>query len=268
MLRIGDFSKISQVSVKTLRYYDEIGLLKPAEVDDVTGYRYYTPTQLPRLNRILVFKDLGLSLEQIAQLLRDDLPLAQIQGMLRLKQAELDQQIHEEQARLRRIAARLRQIEQEGCMSNYEIVIKQIEPQRVASVRDTLPAYGAISGLINELYAYLGPRGVGGPCGAIWHDPGYKEQDIDGEAIVLIDRPVPGEERVKVYELPGGALACTIHRGCAETFSQAYSALLNWVEANGYRIVGPNREIYLQSPAEGDLDTEMVTEIQFPVEKI
>jgi len=89
MFKIGEFSKLSQVTVKTLRYYDEIGLLKPAKVDRFTSYRYYSADQLPRLNRILALKDLGLSLAQVAQLLDGDLPPAQIRGMLRLKQAEL-----------------------------------------------------------------------------------------------------------------------------------------------------------------------------------
>src|SRR5512143_322161 len=116
MFKIGDFSKLSQVSVKALRYYDELGLLKPVEVDRFTGYRYYSADQLPRLHRILALKDLGLSLEQIAQLLDDDLPAAQLRGMLRLKQVELRAQMQEEQARLARVAARLNQIEQEGKM--------------------------------------------------------------------------------------------------------------------------------------------------------
>jgi DNA-binding transcriptional MerR regulator len=112
MFKIGEFSRISQVSAKTLRYYDEIGLLTPARVDRFTGYRYYSADQLPRLNRILALKDLGLSLEQIAALLDDDLPPAEIRGMLRLKRVEIQQHLEEEQARLARVEARLKQIEQ------------------------------------------------------------------------------------------------------------------------------------------------------------
>ena len=113
MFKIGEFSKLSHVTVKTLRYYDKIGLLKPAEVDRFTSYRYYSASQLPRLNRILALKDLGLSLDQIARLLDHDLPPDQIRGMLRLKQVELQEQLEEEQARLARVEQRLSQIEQE-----------------------------------------------------------------------------------------------------------------------------------------------------------
>ena len=89
MIRIGLFSKLSQVPVKTLRYYDNIGLLEPAEIDRFTSYRYYSITQLPRLNRILALKDLGLSLDQIARLLAEEVPVEQLRGMLRLKEVEI-----------------------------------------------------------------------------------------------------------------------------------------------------------------------------------
>jgi len=95
VFKIGDFSRLSLVSVKALRYYDELGLLKPARVDEFTGYRYYSASQLTRLNRILAMKDMGLSLEQIALLLDKELTPDQIRGMLRLKQVELRQQLEE-----------------------------------------------------------------------------------------------------------------------------------------------------------------------------
>ena len=120
MFKIGEFSKLSQVTVKTLRYYDQIGLLQPAEVDRFTGYRQYSASQLPRLNRILALKDLGLSLDQIGQLLEDDLSPDQIRGILRLKQVEIQAQVAEEQARLARVERRLIQIEKEKTMSTQE----------------------------------------------------------------------------------------------------------------------------------------------------
>ncbi|HLB47902.1 MAG TPA: helix-turn-helix domain-containing protein [Anaerolineales bacterium] len=106
MIKIGDFSKLSQATVKALRLYDEMGLLKPARVDNFTGYRYYSADQLPRLNRILALKDLGFSLEQIAQLLKDDLPVEQLRGMLKMKRAEIEQRLEDEQERLTRVEAR------------------------------------------------------------------------------------------------------------------------------------------------------------------
>ena len=141
MFKIGEFSKLSHVTVKTLRYYDRIGLLKPATVDRFTSYRYYSADQLPRLNRILALKDLGLSLDQITRLLDEALSPDQIRGMLRLKQVELREQLEEEQTRLDRVEHRLRQIEKEGTMPEYQVVIKKVEPQLIASIRDMLFLY-------------------------------------------------------------------------------------------------------------------------------
>jgi effector-binding domain-containing protein len=269
MLKIGDFSRLSQVSVKTLRYYDEIGLLRPGQIDRFTGYRYYSADQLARLNRILALKDLGLSLEQIGQLLRGDLPPEQIRGMLKLRQAEIQQNLEEAQAQLARVEARLRQIEQENTMPHYDIALKHVESQLVASVRDVVPTYPDTGRLYGEIFGHLGRTGAGDLiCAAVWHDEGVKERDVDAEAIVFLKSPVPDSERVKVYELPAATMASVIHKGAYNAFNQAYEAVLKWIDANGYKIVGPPREIYLycSDPVRQD-DESYVTEIQFPVEK-
>jgi DNA-binding transcriptional MerR regulator len=264
MIKIGDFSRLCRVPVSALRYYADLGLLPPASVDPFTGYRYYTAEQLPRLHRILALRDLGLSLEQIGQVLRDGLSADEIRGMLRLRQAELRQQIDDEQARLARVEARLRQIEQEGIMSSYDVVLKQVEPQLVAGVRQVIPNYGAIGALFEELYAYLGRHGAGGLAVGIDHNDEYKERDPDMEAAVYIAAPVPASERVRVYTLPGGAVASTVHRGPYEGMTEAYGALAAWLQASGYAPCGPARELYLHTGATPDAH---VTEIQIPVEK-
>jgi effector-binding domain-containing protein len=194
MFKIGDFSKLSRVSIKALHLYDRMGLLKPIQVDQFTSYRYYCASQLPRLNRILAFKDLGFSLEQILQFLDEELSPAEIRGMLRLKQAELEHYIETEQARLARVETRLHQIEREGNMSNYDVVIKKVEPFKVVSIREKLPSYSTIGRLFNELFEYLQQNGIkpGSYCAAIWHDPEYKESDVDGEAVIsLIEKLEP-----------------------------------------------------------------------------
>ena len=268
MLKIGDLSKLSRVSVKTLRYYDEMGLLKPAQVDRFTGYRYYSFDQLPRLNRILALKDLGFSLEQIAPLLSEDLPAAQLRGMLRLRQIELREHVQDELDQLARVEAGLRQIEQEDTMSNYDVVLKTVEPQLVAGVRDTIPAYPQQGHLWNELGAYLGQRQITptGPCLTIYYS---EEPNIDAEVCEPVNGALPAHARVQVHELPGiETMACVVHHGPFTTIGEAYTAIMKWIEANSYRCVGPVRELYLQCAVEGSqTDPNTVTEIQFPVEK-
>ena len=132
MLKIGMFAKVGQVSVKTLHFYEKKRLLLPKHIDTFSGFRYYSISQIPRLNRILALKDLGLSLEQIYQILQDDLSAEEIRGMLRLRQAELEKQMLDVQAQLERVAVRINQIELEGKMSDYDVIFKTVEPILVA----------------------------------------------------------------------------------------------------------------------------------------
>jgi DNA-binding transcriptional MerR regulator len=270
MLKIGDFAKLSRVSIKTLRYYDDMGLLKPSEVDRFTGYRYYTLDLLPRLNRILALKDLGLSLEQIAQLLDEDLPADQIRGMLRLKRAELRQLVDEEQARLARVEVRLKQIEQEGKMPDYDVIVKQVDPIRVAAIRDegNSETIGAIAGrLFGEVASFVErtSAGFGGPPMMLY---GYADECSDWrlEVAMPISRAVPGSGCIEVHELPAiEAMACTVHRGAFDTLPEAYRAMMGWIESNGYHICAESREVYLNFDQVDP--SRNVTEIQFPIAK-
>lgn len=275
MYKIGEFSILSRVPVKTLRYYDELGLLKPVQVDTFTGYRYYAAAQLTRLNRILALKDLGLSLQQIASLLSESLSAEQIRGMLLRKQAELAEHIEEERTRLLRVEARLLQIEQESKMSAYECVIKNVPALRVASRRGICPAYAAQDALWGVLMTELEQAGFRplGPCFTMDHGEEYREQDVDLEVCQPVDpaSPIgplfPGSLS-SVLELPAvETMASTVHHGPFNTLSQAYPELLRWINENGYTITGPGREIYIYSgdgPVHQD-DPSYVTEIQFPV---
>lgn len=267
MFKIGEFSKLSRVSVKTLRYYDEVGLLRPSQTDRFTSYRYYTVDQLPRLYRILALKDLGLSLEQIAHLLDQDVSVTELRGMLRLKQGELQAQIDEQQSRLTRIEARLRQIEQEAAMPAYDIVVKSIEPQAVVYVHETVPTYADVGRLFQKAFAHVGQlslRPAGAPIG-LYYDNEYRDHDVDVEIAVPVNA-VPGGAQVAVRQLSGGAMACLVHQGGYDSIGVVYGGLFNWVNNNGYHVSGPSREVYLRGPESGPA-SGYVTEVQLPVEK-
>src|SRR6476659_4724541 len=134
MIKIGEFSKLVQVPVPTLRYYDQVGLLKPIEVDRFTGYRYYSASQLPRLHRILALKGLGFSLEQIGAVLAEGLTPEQMRGMLRLRHDQISQQLIDVQNQLVEVEVRLQPIEREQQTLAYDVILKQVEPQLIASV--------------------------------------------------------------------------------------------------------------------------------------
>jgi len=252
-----------------LALFDQVGLLKPVEVDRSTGYRYYSASQLPRLHRILALKGLGFSLDQIAVVLAEGLTPEQMRGMLRLRHAQISQQLAEMQSQLVEVEVRLQQIEREDAMSSYDVILKHVDPQLIASVRAILPEHNVISPLYAEVYAALGPyASEAGLTLAIWYDEEYREHDVDGAAAFLLRSRVPESGRMRVHTLPAATIATTVHQGSYNTLIEAHEAILKWVEANGYRIVGPSRELYLHNtmPIRHD-DPSYVTEIQFPVEK-
>ncbi|MGB7339659.1 MAG: MerR family transcriptional regulator [Phototrophicaceae bacterium] len=278
MIKIGEFSKLVQVPIATLRYYDQVGLLKPIEVDRFTGYRYYSATQLPRLHRILALKGLGFSLEQIAELLDEDLTPEQMRGMLRLRHAQISQQITDMQDQLIEVESRIDQIEREPQLSRYDIILKQLEPLLVAYVRAILADHTQSGSLFGEVYTAIEPYiskalhpnpELGGQTLVMWFDSEFKETEVDGAAAFMLRCTIPESGRVKVEELPATLMASTIHHGAYNTIADAHEAILIWIEANGYRIIGADRELNLHHtpPITRDNPT-YITEIQYPVEKI
>jgi DNA-binding transcriptional MerR regulator len=267
MFKIGDFSRLTRVSVKALRHYDRLGLLEPARVDPLNGYRYYSSEQLPGLNSILALKDLGFSLEQVSLLLDEEMSPAQIRTMIETKRDEVGLTVAAGQERLARLEARLKQMQQEEGVPDYEVVLKRVDPQRVASVREVLSHYSDIGLLFDELRAYQERHGVAARAWtAVWYDPQYRESEVDGEATFTTDDSLPDDGRVHPGELPAvETMACAVHQGSFATLVQAYSALMTWIEGNGYRILGPHRELFLRDGSEQD-NPDYITEIQFPVE--
>jgi len=270
MYRIGEFSRVSRVPVSALRYYSDLGLLSPASVDPDTNYRYYEAAQLPRLNRILALKDLGLSLDEVSTILDSELSAAELRGMLRLKRAELGVSIAEQQARLERVEHRLHMIESEDEMPEYEVVLKEVEPQHVLSLRETLHEPSHIGMMIGDGFAALIPAGImpHGPCFAVYHDPEFTPDNIDVEIAFPVgpgvnEGPVtPTGRSFTERVIPGGSMAVTVHHGPYDTIDRAYAAMATWIEDNGKTIAGPPQEAYLTGPEEPD---DPVTEIRFPV---
>ena len=285
MLKIGEFAWLSQVTVETLRHYDRIGLLKPAHLDQFTGYRYYSLDQLARLNRILALKDLGLPLEKIAQILEQKISTSEIRAILELKQIELKEQIDEVQRRLARVEARLEQIELEDKMPDFEVLLKTVEPQWIASVRETLTSWDqdivgpTFTRMFDEVGEYLDGHKVDpiGPGMALYHhqspfmDSGTEEEHLDVESAMVIGASMPENDRVTIRELPQMEVAYTVHHGDFSGLYLAKQAIFSWLEGNGYHRAGPIREIYLHFDPnhEDNYDSpHHITEIQFPVEKI
>lgn len=250
MFRISDFSRFTRVSVKMLRHYDQLGLLRPARIDPETGYRYYTSEQLPRLNRLIALKDLGFGLEEIGALLNDPLSLDELRGMFRLRQAEIERQVQVEQTRLRHLQARWEALERAMSLSLYDIVVREVPAQLVASIRGALPGDGPeLAEWFDELETYVARHAAraSSPPQTIYYDEYYSEERVQAEAAVPLAHRIPASERVQVSELPGvSAMACVVYTGGYEQMTEVLAALMRWVEANHCQAAGPLREVYLR----------------------
>lgn len=270
MLSIGDFARHGRVSVRMLRHYDAIGLLRPAYVDGMTGYRSYEARQLSRLNRIVALKGLGFTLEQVRSILDDEVSVEELRGMLRLRQAELHSQIETDTARLEQVEARLRIIEREGAMPADDVQIKRVPAVRVAELTGTAAGFapGSIGPVITPLYKELRARLARAGLTPAGPDIAYYEDSPDGDGVLVHAAiPVdagPGEDHgFAIVDLPEIEQAATIlHRGSMDDVMPTIQALARWIDANGYRSAGYNRELYIELGE--DKDT-WVTELQEPV---
>jgi predicted transcriptional regulator YdeE/DNA-binding transcriptional MerR regulator len=284
MIKIGDFSKLAHVTVKTLHHYGELGLLQPAHVDRYTGYRYYTFDQLGDINRILALKDLGFSLEQVAQLLEEDLSIEEMRGMLRMKRMELARTLSTEQARLESVEQRLLQLAQDGRLPNQEVAIKAVPAQTVLSVKAVAanemliqPTRKSLQLMLwNHLQrAQLKPAT---PWFSLVDNNPFSEYDLEVELAVGVNLRKGkraanwGDSPIRLKELPATkSMACIVYQGPVATLYHAYTQLYAWTQANGYQISGAIREVYL-SPSNvittkpTNLD-DSFTELQCPVRR-
>jgi DNA-binding transcriptional MerR regulator len=270
MFSIGDLARHGRVSVRMLRHYDAIGLLRPAHVDPMSGYRSYEAGQLSRLNRIVALKELGFSLDQVGSILDDKVSAEELRGMLRLRRAELRSQIATDTARLTQVEARLQIIEREGAMPSEDIQVKRLPGVRVAELTAVAASFepASISPVIGPLYeelmARLGRAGVTPTGQAI----AYYEDSPDGEGI-LVHASIPvnverdGGHDFAIVDLPVVEQAATIvHRGSMDDVMSTVQTLARWIDANGHRSAGYNRELYLNISAD---TAEWVTELQEPI---
>ncbi|TMR96974.1 MerR family transcriptional regulator [Nonomuraea basaltis] len=269
MFGIGDFARLGLVSVRMLRHYDAIGLLRPAHVDPVTGYRSYQAAQLSRLNRIVAIKDLGFTLEQVRAILDEKVSTEELHGMVRMRRAQLEAQISADLARLRSVEARLRTIETEGHMRTAEVVLKRVAPVRVAELSATAASYEGedIGPVIKPLFGEICQRVE--EAGVAFAGPGvaYYVPEEDGSVMVHACMPVavpPNDSYdFDVVDLPAIETAATIiHQGSMEAVGPTFQALAHWIEENGFRSQGLAREISLHCP---DNLEEWVTELQIEV---
>ena len=234
---VGMFAQMNRVTIKALRHYDDIGLLKPEYVDEINGYRYYTSAQLPQLHRILAMRELGFSLEDIKKV-HDGVSE---KDLLIRKKCELLQEMAHIQKQIACVEGYLTG----NCLnSDYRVVMKSIPEVIVASMQVQY-------------------------CFTIYYDEEYRESDIHAEICEAITEKPEDTDLVQFKVLPAvDEAACVLHKGPYYTLPKAYEAIVQFIEESGYEIIGYQRESYIDGIWNKDTEEEWLTEIQFPVRKI
>lgn len=270
MFKIGEFSMLSKVPVKTLRYYDRIELLKPEKTDQATGYRYYSAEQLFQVNRIFLYKELGFTLKQMAQLLHEDISLDQLQGMFKLKESEIQQLIEREQEKLVRIKERMHLIKREGSVEKeQEVIIKTVESKRLLSFRSC----GAVEDIpslfqtLHQLWDMYAEEWVTEPQVVLWRESPDQANDFEFEVGYAVKGEITSlPDELSIRALPAETMATLLFHSNSPFAQTACIDLATWIEENGYRVKEdqPGREIYL--PLSGEQGDRLI-EIQIPIER-
>lgn len=270
MFRIGEFSKLTQVSVRMLRYYDETGLLKPAEIDSWTGYRMYSVEQIPVLNKIIYLRDSGFNVAEIANALNDESETS-VMGQLEKKYEEIKANILAEQAKLKKIEIAKNELLHGKNEIHYNISIKSIPSYHVLSLRKVIPTYYVEGELWKELSEFVEKHKIEilNNTFSIYYDDDYREENVDVELCATVNKTGQDIDSFKFRNTePIPIMACTMVYGEFSNIAAAYLEFAKWLQKNSqYKINGEERQIVHRGPWNEENPQNYLTEIQIPLEK-
>jgi len=270
MLRIGDFSKLTRISIRMLRHYDEIGLLKPDRIDDFTSYRYYSPAKLPVANRINALKNMGFSLAAINEIMSRYHDADQLRAYLQIKLAEVKEQAEQTQDRLHLLETTIKRLGKDYTVMNHNVTLKEMPKRYVASLRKTIPSYQDEHTLWNQMSQEAGCNlQMASPnySLAVFHDEGYKESDVDVEIQIAVQGKYENTENVTFKIVEPIQVASAVYKGSYDRITEVNEAVAAWVSDNGYDYDGAMFCIYHVSPAQDPNPDNWVTEVCYPVKK-
>lgn len=268
MFRIGEFSKMSKTTIKTLRYYDEIGLLKPQQTDDFTGYRLYTTEQLFKLHQIQSYRQIGLSIDEIKLVQTGH----DAEKFLQKRKAELQDEISSGQDQLSRIEFILSGKEEEQFM-NYQAAIKELPECIVYTKTMTVPNYNSYFQLIPSIGEQLMKKypdlkcAVPEYCFIKYLDGEYKEKDLNIMFCEAVEEMRADFDDIQFMKIEGTTALSVMHKGGYDGLSQAYAFAFKWIEENGYVPTEHPRESYIDGIWNKESQDEWLTELQIPITK-
>ncbi|MGM1049542.1 MAG: MerR family transcriptional regulator [Bacillota bacterium] len=271
MFRIGDFSKLSRISIRMLRHYNDLGLLVPEYVDEMTGYRYYKPGQLSLANRINSLKDMGFSLTLIGQILKEYGDEESLRKHLMIQHAQMKEQEQLLQNKLSLLQTTIQQLGKDCLPMKYNVTLKEISSRYVASLRQIIPSYNQEGLLWNQLMEETAAQKLqfAEPCMslAVFHDEGYKEADVDVEIQISVTGKYQDTEHVRFKHVPQLLVTSTIIEGNYDQLGAANEVIAAWISGNQYEMNGPMSTIYHVGPGTEANPDLWVTEICYPVRK-
>lgn len=271
MFKIGEFSKLTQVSIRMLRYYDEMGLLKPSKIDPWTNYRMYSVEQIPILNKIKYLRDSGFNIAEIAVILNtgtDRFLLEQLEH----KYAEIETNIQQEKGKLKKIELSKKVLFHKESDMHYNISIKSIPAYQVLSLRRVVPNYYAEGALWQELSAFAKQThaDISDEAFSIFHDTEYKEEWVDIELCAIVKKT--GKDKGDfIYRTvhPVPIMASTMVYGEFSNIAGVYLAFADWLQKNSqYKMTGQTRQIVHRGAWNEENPNKYLTEIQIPLDNI
>ncbi|MDT1958593.1 MerR family transcriptional regulator [Carnobacterium divergens] len=267
MYKIGEFSKLSTISVRMLRHYDQLNLLNPQLIDTESGYRYYSSKQLKKVNKIQRLKELGFSLSEIKEMLTTENSL---QGYFEKRETEVEVELEKLAHQKKMLQRSIHSLKYQKEPLNYHVQLKYFPEQQVVSLRSNLTSYQEEGKLWSSLYEELAKEKVNlqqlGQHKAIFHDKEYKEKNVDVE----IQASFKGElnlnsKLVQVKKEPTVKAATVIMNGSYHQVSYVTESIACWIEDHQYKIEGKMFNIYHVSPTQEKEVEKWVTEICFPI---
>ncbi len=272
IFKIGEFSRLTQVSIRMLRYYDETGLLKPDCIDKISGYRLYSINQISLINRIIFLRDLGFNVSEIS-LVMNNWENDYIVNQLINKQKQIQTTIQSEQDRLNKIQYAIDNIQFDKQETNFNVTLKYIPSYNVLSLRKIIPNYFEEKHLWEKLTNFIKNNKVKitSEVGfAMYHDQEYKECDVDVEVCAIVEKIGKNHKnfiyrQTKEVEI----MACTMVYGRYENIAEAYLSFAKWLYNHTLYFITnePNRQICHRGPWNEEDVEKYLTEIQIPIIK-
>jgi DNA-binding transcriptional MerR regulator len=269
MFKIGDFSRLSSVSIRMLRHYDKLGLLVPDYIDEMTGYRHYTARQLRVVNKIQKLKEMGFALAVIKEMLAQQGNIEQLRRYFAVREAEVREELSHLQKQGRLLESSLELWREDGIQMDYHVMIKDVPARSVISLRQIIPTYGHEGQLWARIGTELASQRVRLAATpyvtAIFHDPEYRESDVDVEIQQAVEGSYTDCGEVVFKEAPGLRVAAVMVHGSYEQMQAVQEVAAQWMEDNGYELSGPMFNIYHVSPAQDPNPENWVTEVCYPI---